>query len=473
MSTPSTATDAVYDLVIRGGTVVTPSATVVADVAVADGRIAAVGRHLPDGREEVPAHGLLVLPGGVDTHAHIEQISAGGLRTADDWESATRAAAIGGTTTVIAFAAQHRGMDLRDVVEDYRSRAAERAVIDYGFHLMIAEPTSPTLAEDLAAYIDEGHRSVKVFTTYDRLALTDEAILDLVAIAKAKGALVCVHAENHGMIAWSSKHLLAAGSVAPKFHAKAHPRLSEIEAIHRMICVAELMDHPIMIFHVSTIEGARLIREARGRGVKVFAETCPQYLFLTEADLDREGMEGAKWICSPPLRTTDDQDALWRALDLGDLQTVTSDHAPYAYDETGKFSAGPTPTFKQVASGVPGIELRLPLLFDAMVAGGRLGIQKFVELTATRPASLYGLAPRKGAIAIGADADIALWDADGTTIASDETVKDRTRFTAYPGRTLRGAVSAVYRRGERIVEGSACIAPAGSGELMLRRWPSA
>ena len=210
--------------------------------------------------------------------------------------------------------------------------------------------------------------------TYDRLRVEDEKLLDILAAARAAKALVCVHAENHGVISWMVKRLLEKGYTAPKYHAVSHARLSESEAFTRLIAFSELLDQPVMIFHVSSREGAAVIREARGRGVKIFAETCPQYLFLTADDLDRPGVEGAKWMCSPPTRTHDDQEALWRALELGDLQLISSDHAPYRFDETGKLRAGTNPNFKQIANGLPGLEARLPLLFDAMVSKGRLGL---------------------------------------------------------------------------------------------------
>jgi dihydropyrimidinase len=222
--------------------------------------------------------------------------------------------------------------------------------------------------------------------TYDRLKIDDEHLLDLLVAARESGALLCAHAENHGIIAWMVKRLLARGYTHPKYHAVSHARVSEADAFNRLIGMAALIDQPIMIYHVSTAEGAKVIRDARGQGLKIFAETCPQYLFLTADDLDRPGAEGAKWMCSPPPRRASDQDALWQALALGDLQTVSSDHAPYRFDETGKLRAGANPNFKQVANGMPGLEVRLPLMFDAMVSKGRLGLEKFVELTATAPA---------------------------------------------------------------------------------------
>lgn len=457
-----------FDCVIRGGRVGTAIDEFDADIGIAGGVITAIGRDLPAAAAEIDARGRLILPGGIDTHAHIEQLSAAGIVNADTFESATTSAAFGGTTTVLCFAAQHRGMDLMTVVDDYMALARKGAVVDYSFHLIIANPSDVTLEEHVPALVAQGHSTLKVFMTYDLLQVEDEKLLDILLAARRSRALVCVHAENHGLIAWMGKRLVEKGYTAPKFHAVSHPRGSEAEAVNRLITFAELIDQPIMIFHVSTAEGVDVIRQARGRGLKVFAETCPQYLLLTARDLDKPGLEGAKWMCSPPPRTEADQEAIWRGLALGDLQTVSSDHAPYAFDKTGKLSAGPEPTFKQIANGLPGIEARLPLLFDAMVSKGRLGLSKFVELTATAPAKIYNLHPRKGSIAVGADADLVLWDPKREVTLTDGTFHDRTGYTPYVGRTVTGWPETVLRRGEVIVRERKLNARPGSGAFLPR-----
>lgn len=457
-----------FDLVIRGGTVATAADTMQADVGIRGETIAALGVGLERGRREIDAAGKLVLPGGVDSHAHIEQLSAAGMVNSDTFESATTAAAFGGTTTVITFAAQHVGMSLKKVVEDYHQLAGRGAVIDYAFHMILADPTEATLANDVPALVKAGHSSLKVFMTYDRLRVDDEQLLDVLAAARDNGAFVAVHAENHGMITWMSKRLLKGGNTAPKYHGISHPRVGEAEAFTRLIACAALVDQPIMIFHVSSAEGAAVIRQARGQGLKVFAETCPQYLFLTRHDLDKPGLEGAKWIFSPPAREKTDQEALWQALALGDLQVVSSDHAPYAYDETGKLAAGKNPTFKQIANGMPGLDARLPLLFDAMVTKGRFDLSRFVAWTATEPAKMYGLHPKKGSIAIGADADIAIWDPKKKATFSDATVKHRAGYSPYAGRTVTGWPVTVLRRGAVIVENDARNAAPGSGRFLPR-----
>jgi dihydropyrimidinase len=457
-----------YDCVIRGGRVATAIDDYPADIAIGGGIIRAIGQGLGAGKIEIDARDRLILPGGIDSHCHIEQLSAAGIMNADTFASATASAAFGGTTTVIPFAAQHVGMRLRNVVDDYMALARKGAIVDYTLHMIVADPTAEALHEDIPALVREGHGSIKVFMTYDRLKVEDEQLLDVLLAARQAGALVCVHAENHGMIAWMGRRLLEAGHKAPKYHALSHPRGSEAEAINRLIACAELVDQPIMVFHVSTAEGAAAIRAARGRGVKVLAETCPQYLFMTASDLDKPGLDGAKWMCSPPLREKSDQEALWRALALGDLQVVSSDHAPYAFDASGKLSAGPNPNFKQIANGMPGLQARMPLMFDAMVSGGRLGLHKFVELTATSPAKLYNLHPRKGSIFVGADADLALWNPDVEARLSDGMMHGRAGYTPYAGRRVKGWPVTVLRRGEVIIEDGSLRAVPGSGLFLPR-----
>jgi dihydropyrimidinase len=279
---------------------------------------------------------------------------------------------------------------------------------------------------------------------------------------------VMIHAENHGMINWMAKRLLSRGYAAPKYHGVAHPRLCEMEAFTRLIACAALIDQPIMIYHVSTREGLEVIRRARGEGLKVFAETCPQYLFLTKDDLDKPDVQGAKWICSPPVRDIADQDALWQGLELGDLQVISSDHAPYAFDSSGKLAAGEKPNFKQIANGMPGLQWRLPLVFDAIVSKGRSSLSKFVAWTATEPAKIYGLHPKKGSIAIGADADIAIWDPKKRVAIDDSMVKDRSGYTPWIGRPITGWPVTVLRRGAVIVDNGSIVAAAGSGMFLAR-----
>jgi dihydropyrimidinase len=412
------------DLVIRNGTVVTAVDGFACDVGVRGGRVVALAEDLPSGAREIDAAGLLVLPGGVDSHCHIEQLSGMGVWHADDFESGTISAAFGGTTTVIPFAAQHRGASMVDVVADYRERA-RKAVVDHAFHMIVSDPSEKVMAE-LPELIREGYSSLKLFMTYPLLRLADEQVLDLLTLARTEGAMVSVHAENDAMIAWTVQRLLARGHTAPRYHAISHPRLAETEAVGRLIAMAALVDQPIVVFHVTTAGSMAAIRDAQTCGQKVFAETCPQYLLFGAEDLDKPGLEGAKWMFSPPARDAGDREAIWQGVRNGTFQMVTSDHAPYRFDQSGKLAAGDDPTFKQIANGIPGIELRLPLLFSEGVGKGRIDLNRFVALCCTNPARTYGLHPRKGTIAVGSDADLALWDPVRVVEVTDRTTHDAT-----------------------------------------------
>ncbi|MEP1207268.1 MAG: dihydropyrimidinase [Rhizobiaceae bacterium] len=459
-----------FDLIIRDGRVVTPGGVVEADIGVENGLIAAIEPNLPAEQSadcrQISADGHWVMPGGVDAHAHIEQMSGMGQWNADTFETATRSAAMGGTTSVISFAAQAAGEKLAHTMEDYARRAARGAVIDHAFHLTITDLTVAGFADDLGRLIDQGHRSLKIFTTYN-IQLSDAEIIQVMTLARQHGALVCVHAENDALITAAKQALLDAGKTRPKHHALSHPRMAEIEAIERMCRFAEFLDQPVMVFHVSTHEGARIISDARSRGAPVWAETCTHYLFMTEAVLDRPGLEGAKWMCSPPQRQTKDQDALWAALEVGDLQLISSDHAPYRFDETGKLSAGPDAGFHQIANGLPGLETRLPILFDAMVSKGRAGPEAFARLTATSPADLYGLTG-KGRIAIGAEADITIWDPAETRTYGENDLHDNVGYNPWEGRQITGWPSHVLLRGRVLVEGEEFFGEPGQGQWINR-----
>ena len=424
-----------------------------ADVGVHAGRIVALAEELPRGAQEIDAAGKLLLPGGVDSHCHIEQLSGMGIWNADDFYSGTVSAAFGGTTTVIPFAAQHRGQAMREVVADYRERA-EKAVIDHAFHMIVSDPTESVLAE-LPALIQDGYSSLKLFMTYPLLRLDDAQMLELLTLARREGAMVSVHAENDAMLGWMARRLLERGHGAPRYHAISHPRLAEAEAVGRLIAMAALVDQPIVVFHVTTRGSMAAIRDAQTRGQKVFAETCPQYLLFGAEDLDKPGLEGAKWMFSPPARDVEDRAAIWQGVQNGTFQMVTSDHAPYRFDQSGKLAAGEGATFKQIANGIPGIELRLPLLFSEGVGKGRIGLERFVELCCTNPAKVYGLHPQKGTIAIGSDADLALWDPSRVVEVTDRTTHDATGFCPYAGITAdrlagdRGRARRGDRRGRR------------------------
>ncbi|WP_250465506.1 dihydropyrimidinase [Caballeronia sp. GAFFF2] len=460
-----------FDFTIRHGTVVNADGAASVDIGVRDGVIAAMEPGLPVGLRDIDARGRFVLPGGVDSHCHVEQLSGMGLMCADDFYSATVSAAFGGNTTIIPFGAQHRGNALPEVIADYSRRAAEKAVIDYGFHLILANPDEQTLRVDLPQAIRDGITSFKVFMTYDALKLDDFQMLDVLDVARTEGALVMVHAENHDMIRWLAQRLVERGHKAPKYHAVAHTPLAEAEATYRAIALSQLAGTPLMIVHVSTPEAIRTIAAAQALGVPIYGETCPQYLFLTAEDIDQPGMEGAKFCCSPPPRDGVAQDALWEALKTGVLRMYSSDHAPYRFDETGKLPHGNKTSFKQMANGVPGLEARLPLLFSAGVNTGRMTMEQFVDVSATQHARTYGLYPRKGVLAVGSDADIAVWNATREVTLSASMLHDRVGYTPYEGRTVTGWPEIVVSRGRVVVEDNALHVEAGSGAYLRRGTP--
>lgn len=458
------------DLIIQNGRVVTPDGVVDVDILVTKGRISGLARRIDvasfAAAQVIDAAGLWVMPGGVDPHCHIEQLSGMGVMNADTFETATRAALMGGTTTVISFAAQQKHQPLRDIVADYAARAQRGAMCDYAFHLSVSDTDADGFDTDIPQLIEAGHRSVKVFTTYN-IRLDDAQILRVMAAAKAHGALVCVHAENHGMIEHTKNALLAAGLTAPKYHAPSHPRMAEVEAVSRMIYFAEFLACPVMLFHISTREALDLIRAARNRGVPIWAETCPHYLLMDHSILDQDGIEGAKWMCSPPQRRTDDQDALWSGLRDGDIDLVSSDHAPYRMDESGKLSNGTDARFDQIANGLPGLETRLPLMFDQMVVQGRGGAEAFARATSQRPAEIYGL-DHKGRIELGMDADFTLWDSNGSRVFGANDLHDNVGYNPWEGRTVQGAIAAVILRGDVVVENGRFRGQAGSGQWIAR-----
>jgi dihydropyrimidinase len=460
-----------FDLTIRNGTLVTASETLRGDLGIAGGRIVAVAERLPAGARDIDASDRLVMPGGIDSHCHVEQLSSMGMMCADDFYSATVSAAFGGTTTILPFACQHRGNSLLDVVADYERRAREKAVIDYGFHLIVSDPTEQAMNEHLPALIRRGMTSFKVYMTYDRLKLDDYQLLEVLSLADREGALMMVHAENNDMIRWIAKRLLERGHVAPRFHVVSHDPLAEAEAANRAIALSRLVDVPLLIVHVSGIEAARAIRAAQSLGAQVYAETCPQYLFLTAADVDRPGLDGAMYCCSPPPRDAASQEAIWDGLANGTFQVFSSDHAPYRFDASGKLPKGDATTFKDMANGVPGIELRMPLLFSEGVGKGRLSLNDFVAVTSTNHARMYGLLPRKGTLAVGADADVALWNPEAKIEVRWSMLHDSVGYTPYEGRKLNGWPETVLSRGRIVIADGVLHVERGSGQFIARGAP--
>lgn len=450
-----------FDLIIRNANVVTAADSFLCDIGVRDEKIVALGQGLQGATEEVDAAGRTVTPGGIDSHVHLDQPTGDGSVMADDFESGTRSAACGGTTTVIPFACQQKGQSLRAAVEDYHRRADGKALVDYAFHLIVTDPTDDVLRRELPELIAEGYTSFKIYMTYDALKLNDREILETLSVARAEGAMVMLHAENSDCIAWLTERLLAAGHSAPRYHASSRPMLVEREATHRAIALAELVDVPILIVHVSGREAIEQIRWAQSHGLKVYGETCPQYLFLTADSLGcDDSFEGAKCICSPPPRDAANQQVIWDGLQNGSFEVFSSDHAPFRYEGIdGKRAHGEHAPFSEVANGIPGIETRMALLWSEGVRTGRITPQEFVALTSTNAARLYGLYPRKGSIAIGADADLVIWDEGLDFELTNDLLHHNVDYTPYEGMRLSAWPAMTFARGERVWDGQALGAP--------------
>lgn len=457
------------DTVIRGGTVVTAADVFAADVGIRGGKVVALGDRLGEAGEVVAADGLLVMPGGIDSHIHIAQPSGEGIVMADDFASATRSAAFGGNTMVLPFALQERGQSLRQAVRDYHAKADGQCYVDVSFHMIVTDVTPTVLGQELPALVGDGYTSFKVFMTYEGMALTDYQILDVMAVARETGALVMVHAENYDAIRFLTNRLEMAGNTAPRFHATSRPIPVEREATHRAISLAELSDVPLVVVHVSNREAMDEIRRARQRGLKIYAETCPQYLVLTERDLDGLNMEGAKYVCSPPPRDGASQAACWEGIEQGVFTLFSSDHCPFRYDDPhGKMVPRARTSFRWVPNGIPGVETRLPILFSEGVGKGRIGLSDFVALTATNHAKTYGLYPRKGTIAVGSDADIALWDPAQRVTISQSLMHHGADYTPYEGIEVTGWPVATMVRGRFVVRDGALVGKAGDGQYVTR-----
>ena len=442
-----------FDLLIRNGRVATASDTFDCDIAVRDGRIVAMGHDLGAARRVIDAAGRLVLPGGIDSHVHIAQPSGPGVRMADDFPSGTLAALMGGNTTVMPFCLQERGESLRAAVTAYHAKAEGQCFTDTAFHLIVSDPTAQVLGQELPALVAEGYKSIKVFMTYEALRLNDAQILATMNVAREGGATVLVHAENEDVIRFLVDRHERAGDVAPRAHATTRPVAAEREATHRAMTLAEVVDVPVVIVHVSNGAAIDEIARARARGQRVIAETCPQYLVLTADDLSREGWEGAKFVCSPPPRDHDEQQACWRGLQTGVFDLFSSDHCPFRYDDDeGKLNPDGKRSFRYIPNGIPGVETRLPILFSEGVMKGRITLERFVALTATNHARTYGLYPRKGTIAIGSDADLTIWNPDVTRTIRHADLHDGSDYTPYEGFEVQGWPETVILRGRVMVE---------------------
>jgi len=450
---------------IANGTVVTAAATVRADVLIEDETIAAVGERIEAHADLVlDARGRWLLPGGVDAHTHLDMPLTDAISSADDFESGTVAAAMGGTTTIVDYATQARGGTLAAALEDWQERARGRAVVDYGFHMIVCDP-SPAVEHELDELVAAGVTSFKLFMAYPgRLMLDDGAIFRALLRARDNGGLVCLHAENGPVIQVLVERALAAGETAPRHHARTRPARLEAEAVGRAAALAEVAGAPLFIVHLSSPEALAEIERARERGVEVLAETCPQYLLLSEDLYDGPGFAGARYVMSPPLRAAAAREPLWRALADGAIQTVATDHCPFRLAD----KALGADDFSKIPNGAPGIETRLVLLWDAGVRTGRLSMNRFVEVTSSAPARIFGLYPRKGEIAPGSDADLVIWDAERTATISAATHHSRVDYSAYEGRGVRGGPETVLARGRVIVDRGRFLGRPGDGRYLRR-----
>lgn len=455
-----------FDLVVRGGTVVTGTDTVRADVGLRHGRIAAIADSL-NGPRSIDADGLLVLPGGVDTHCHIEQLRHDGTADEETWHTGSVSCLAGGTTSVVTFSTQFKGHGILEPLAEYR-RLAAKAMVDYSFHQIITDASDDVIWKEIPQVVEQGIRSLKVFLTYDPLHLDDRAYLRVLAAARRAGAFVTVHCENYEAIGWRTEALLAAGQTAAKYHSWSRPSIIEREATHRAIALAEMVDQPIQVFHVSCAEVAEEVARAQARGLKVWAETCTQYFVLTAQDQDRTGFEGAKFMCSPSPRDSAEHARMWDVVRRGTIDVVSSDHSGWKFDGArGKKMNGADANFRDIPNGVPGLAARLPILFSEGVAKGRIDLNHFVRLTATNPAKLFGL-PGKGSIAVGFDADLVLWDPTRKTTLTNAVMQQAIDYTPYEGMEITGWPVATLLRGNIVMRDGKVQAEPGSGRFMAR-----
>jgi len=455
-----------FDTIVRNGSVVTATDTYTADVAITNGKISAVGSDLPaqNAGKVLDASGKLVLPGGIDVHTHLD-MPFGGTTSADDFETGTRAAAFGGTTTLIDFAIQYKGQRLRQAFDTWMSKASSKAVCDYAFHCIVTDVSGGQLSE-MNDLVHEGVTSFKLFMAYPGVFMLDDgSIFKALQTTSKNGGLVCMHAENGSAIDVIVQQALAEGKKAPKYHALTRPTTAEAEAVGRAIALAEIAGAPIYIVHLSCNDALEKIREARDRGLPVYAETCPQYLYLSLENMDAPGFESAKYVFTPPLREKWNQEKLWNGLKRDHLQVVSTDHCPFCFKEQKEMGRD---DFTKIPNGGPGVEHRMSLIYSGGVAGGRFSANRFVELVSTTPAKLFGLYPRKGTIAVGSDADLVIFDPKRKHTISAKTHHMRVDYSMFEGIQVTGMPDVVLSRGQVVVDGDKFMGRAGQGEFLRR-----
>jgi dihydropyrimidinase len=456
-----------FDTLIRNGTVVTATDTFAADVGINDGKISAIAAQLPieNAGRVIDAAGRLVMPGGIDVHTHLD-MPFGGTTSADDFETGTIAAAFGGTTTLIDFAIQYKGQTLRQAFDTWMKKAHDKAVTDYAFHCIITDLGAAQL-EEMGQLIREGVTSFKLFMAYPGVFMLDDATIFRAMSQAAKHAgLICMHAENGGAIDVIVQKALAEGKRAPKYHALTRPTTAEAEATSRSIALAEMAGAPVYIVHLSCNDALEKVREARDRGLPVYAETCPQYLYLSLENFDVPGFEGAKYVFTPPLREKWHQEKLWQGLALDTLQVVSTDHCPFCFKEQKELGKD---DFTKIPNGGPGIEHRLSLIYTGGVHAKRFSANRFVELVSTAPAKLFGLYPRKGTIAVGSDADLVIFDPDEQQVISAKTHHMRVDYSMFEGIQITGVPKTVLSRGLTVIDSGKFVGRPGAGQFVRRQ----
>ncbi|MCI0390663.1 MAG: dihydropyrimidinase [Acidobacteria bacterium] len=453
---------------IKNGHIVTAVDSYTADVLIDGETIAMIGKDLSEVVGEVDkkidATNKLVIPGGIDPHTHLD-LPFGGTSSSDDFETGTRAAAFGGTTTIIDFAVQYHGQALNEALDVWFGKAEGKASIDYGFHLIVTDLPDQQLPE-LKALINQGITSFKLFMAYPGVFLVDDGtIFKAMTVAGEAGGLICMHAENGVVIDVLVKRALAQGKTAPKYHALTRPTKAEAEGVHRAIAIAEMANSPVYIVHLSCYDALKEVQAARDLGLPAFAETCPQYLLLDYSYYENEGFEGAKYVMTPPLRHKENQEMLWRGLRGNDLQVISTDHCPFCFKEQKELGRD---DFSKIPNGGPGVENRMSLIYHHGVAAGRINLNRFVELTSTAAAKIFGLFPKKGTIAVGSDADIVIFDPNREQTISAATHHMRVDYSAYEGWKVKGVTEAVLSRGKVLVENGEWKGKKGEGNFIKR-----
>ena len=451
--------------VIRNGRIVTSADDYFADILIEDGVVSMIAKTIDiEADKVIDASNRLVIPGGIDPHTHMD-LPFGGTSSSDDFNTGTVAAAYGGTTTIIDFAVQSKGQDLNQALDVWFAKAEGKASIDYGFHLICTDLPDDRLPQ-LKSLIDQGVSSFKLFMAYPGVFLVDDAtIYKAMLTAGEAGGLICMHAENGVVIDAIVKRALAEGKTAPKYHALTRPTKAEAEGVHRAIALAEIAHAPVYIVHLSNSDALEEVTRARDNGLLAFAETCPQYLFLDYSVYEQEGFEGAKWVMTPPIREKWNQEKLWRGLAFNDLQVVATDHCPFCFKEQKELGRD---DFSKIPNGGPGVEHRMSLVYNGGVAQGRITLQRFVEITSTAAARIFGLFPRKGTIAVGSDADIVIFDPNEEMTISAKTHHMNVDYSCYEGMKVRGVTKTVLSRGDVVIEEGQYVAKPGRGQFLKR-----